>query len=79
MTRLFVSIGRRDGLRPGDLVGAIANEAGLSGNAIGAIDILDAMSFVEVPSDSGESVLAARNSTQLRGKRVRASHARPPR
>ena len=79
MTRLFVSLGRRDGLRPGDLVGAIANEAGLSGNAIGSIEILDAMAFVEVPSDSADSVLSALNRTKLRGKRVRASLARPMR
>ena len=49
MTRLFVGLGRQDGLRPGDLVGAISNEAGLPGKAIGAIDILDRTAFVEVP------------------------------
>ena len=50
MRRIFVAAGRADGLRPQDLVGAIANETGLPGRAVGAIDILDRFSFVEVPS-----------------------------
>ncbi len=49
-TRLFLTAGRRDGLRPSDLVGAIANEAGLAGHEINGLDIQDECSFVEVPS-----------------------------
>ena len=77
MTRLFLGVGRKDGIRPGDIVGAIANEAGVSGNRIGAIDILDAIAFVEVPADSADTVLSALNRTKLRGRRVNASVARP--
>ena len=50
-TRLFVGAGRAAGIRPGDLVGAIANEAGLSGGDIGAIQIADGFSLVDVPAD----------------------------
>jgi ATP-dependent RNA helicase DeaD len=68
--RLFIGIGRNAGLRPGDLVGAIANEAGVPGSAIGAIEIADQFSLVEVPADAAEHVIEALRSTKLRGKRV---------
>jgi len=77
MTRLFVNMGRQDGLRPGHLVGAIANEAGLPGKSIGAIDILDRAAFVEVPADQAEAVITALGRTKLLGKRVRVQTARP--
>lgn len=70
MTRLYVGIGRQGGLRPGDLVGAIANEAGLDARAIGAIDIADRFSLVEVPAASADEVIRALRGTSLRGKRV---------
>ena len=70
MTRLYVGIGRQGGLRPGDLVGAIANEAGLDARAIGAIDIADRFSLVEVPAAAADEVIRALRGTSLRGKRV---------
>ncbi len=77
MTRLFLLIGRQDGVRPGDIVGAIANEAGIAGNAIGAIEILDRSTFVEVPEGEANRVIEALNRTKLRGKKVYAEVARP--
>jgi ATP-dependent RNA helicase DeaD len=77
MTQPWIGMGRQDGLRPGDLVGAITKETGLSGRAIGAIDILDHMAFVEVPADRVEAVIAALHQTTLRGRRVRVQVARP--
>ncbi|BDI34530.1 hypothetical protein CCAX7_65810 [Capsulimonas corticalis] len=77
MVRLFVSLGRQDNLRPGDLVGAITNEAGLTGRQIGAIDIMDRTSFVEVPANFVPKVIAALNATTLRGKNVSAGVAHP--
>ncbi|MDQ3856156.1 MAG: DbpA RNA binding domain-containing protein, partial [Chloroflexota bacterium] len=77
MARLFLRVGHNARVRPADLVGAIANEAGLPGNAVGDIDIYDAFSFVEVPEESAEAVLAALNRTTIRGREVRASVARP--
>jgi ATP-dependent RNA helicase DeaD len=73
MIRLTLNLGRSDGLRPGDIVGAIANEAGLPGRSVGAIDIRDRTSFVEVPTDAALRVLRALNQTSLRGRRVRAA------
>ena len=70
MVRLFVGAGRRAGIRPGDLVGAIAGESGLESRAIGAIEINDAFSLVEVPNDRADDVIAALRQTKLRGLKV---------
>ena len=75
MTRLFVGLGRQDGLRPGDLVGAIAGECGLTGKSVGAIDILPRTAFVEVPSAEAEKVIEALSRTKLRGKKVKVGFA----
>ena len=77
MTRLFLQIGRQDGIRPGDIVGAIANEAGVPGNAIGAIDIMDKSTFVEVPEAQAAKVIDALNKTKIRGKKIFVDVARP--
>jgi len=68
--RLFISSGRAAGLRPGDIVGAIANEAGVPGSAIGAIEIADKFSLVEVPAEAADQVIDALRRTKIRGKRV---------
>jgi ATP-dependent RNA helicase DeaD len=68
--RIFIGLGRNAGVRPGDLVGAIANEAGVPGSAIGAIEIADQFSLVEVPADAAEQVIDALRGAKLRGKRV---------
>jgi ATP-dependent RNA helicase DeaD len=70
MTRIFIDLGRNAGIRPGDLVGAIANEARVSTRDIGAIDIGDKFSLVEVSSGSAENIIAALRGTKLRGKSV---------
>ena len=77
MARLFVGMGRGEGLRPGDLVGAIAGETGMSGQSIGTIDILDRSSFVEVPASQAETVISALRGTMLRGRKVNVQMARP--
>ncbi len=68
---VHVSLGRKAGVRPGDLVGAIANETGLVGRDIGPIRISDAFSVVGVPEASVEHVIDTMQSTTMRGKRAR--------
>ncbi|HEX2166690.1 MAG TPA: DEAD/DEAH box helicase [Longimicrobiales bacterium] len=68
--RIFIGVGRSAGIRPQDLVGAIANEAGISGRDIGAIEIADESSFVEVPDSAAAAVVAALRGTKIRGKRA---------
>lgn len=77
MARLFIGLGRQDGLRPGDLVGAISNEAGLTGRAIGAIDILDRTAFVEVPAPEAANVVAVLRRATIRGRKVKVELAPP--
>ena len=68
-TRLFVGLGRRAGVRPQDLVGAITGEAGLTSRDIGAIQITDRFSLVEVPEPTAERVIAALQRSTIRGRR----------
>ena len=68
---VHVSLGRKAGVRPGDLVGAIANETGLVGREIGPIRISEAYSVVGVPEASVEHVIDTMQSTTMRGKRAR--------
>ena len=70
MVRIFVGAGRRGGIRPGDLVGAITGEAGIESRSIGAIEINDAFSLVEVDAEHAEAVIAALRRTKLRGQKV---------
>jgi ATP-dependent RNA helicase DeaD len=70
ITRLFVGAGRAAGVRPGDLVGAITNEAGLRGGDIGAIQVADGFSLVEVPEAAAEHVIRALRGASIRGQQV---------
>ncbi len=77
MIRIYVGMGRQDGLRPGDLVGCITNEAGLVGKQIGVIDILDRAAFVEVPAAEGQRVVDALTNAKLRNRKVKVRLAEP--
>jgi ATP-dependent RNA helicase DeaD len=70
-TRLFVNAGRAAGVRPQDIVGALANESGLSGRDIGAIQIHERHSLVEVPEHAADEVLRSmRGATTLKGRKT---------
>jgi ATP-dependent RNA helicase DeaD len=68
--RLFVGGGRRAGIRPGDLVGAITNEAGVPGSVVGAIQINDAFSLVDVQAAVADDVGRALAGATIRGRRL---------
>ena len=68
--RVFVGLGRKDGIRAGDLVGAIANETNLSGREIGPIKLAEHFSIVGVPEWSTDDVISALKATTLKGKRA---------
>ncbi|MDW5595401.1 DEAD/DEAH box helicase [Conexibacter stalactiti] len=69
-TRIYVGLGRRVGMRPQDLVGAITGESQLTGREIGAIEIQDRFSLVEVPLAAADNVIAALRSSTVKGKRA---------
>ena len=77
MTRLFMNIGAKDGLRPSDVVGAIANEAKIPGKAIGVIEIKDTYAFAEIPADLAQRVLDALRDKTIRNRPVRLELAQP--
>ncbi len=68
---LWVGAGADAGIRAGDLVGAIANEAGLNSRQIGPIEIKEGYSLVGVPSVAVEAVIDALSSTKLRGRKIK--------
>ena len=69
-TRLYVGVGRDAGIRPQDLVGAIAGETALSGRDVGAIEISARFSLVEVPDSAADEVIEALRGTKIRGQRA---------
>ncbi|MEX2290536.1 MAG: DEAD/DEAH box helicase [Mycobacteriales bacterium] len=79
-TRLFVGLGRAAGVRPQDLVGAITGESSLSGRDIGAIEIADRFSLVEIPEAAAGEVVQALRATQIKGRKatVRLDRGRGP-
>ena len=66
MVRLFIDVGRRHQVNPGDIVGAIANEADIPGKAIGAIDVNDRFTLVDIPSEFVEQVLKRMQRSRIR-------------
>ena len=76
MTRLFIGAGRSARIRPQDIVGAIAGETGLSGRDIGAIEIADRFSLVEVPEAAANEVINALRGTTIKGRKVNVRRER---
>ena len=70
MVRLFINIGKNQRVRAGDILGAIAGEAGISGDLVGAIDMYDKYTFVEVPREYGKEVLKAMSKAKIKGKTI---------
>jgi len=70
LTLLRISVGKEESIRPADLVGAIAGEAGVPSRVIGAIKINDDYSLVEVPEELAEQIIEALRRTKIRGHKV---------
>lgn len=79
MVRLFIGAGREAGIRPADLVGAIANETGMDARQIGAIEIADRFSLVEVDAGAAHEVIEAMRNTKLKGRKVTVRKDQPKR
>jgi ATP-dependent RNA helicase DeaD len=77
MVRLFIDAGSRSGVRPADIVGAIAAEAGVPGPAIGSVDIYDRFTFVEIPAQYKDQVLERMSRATIRNRPVRIKVALP--
>jgi ATP-dependent RNA helicase DeaD len=77
MSKLFVTLGERDGVKPGDLVGTIAGEAGIPGGQIGKVEVYESHTIVEVPAAESEKIIAALNGKMIKGRKVAARADRP--
>lgn len=76
MVRLFINIGRKDKIRPKDVLGAIAGETGISGKLIGTIDIYDNYTFVEVPKEYAKEVMYRMKNNQIKGNKINIEPAK---
>ncbi|MFG1691443.1 DbpA RNA binding domain-containing protein [Gemmatimonadota bacterium] len=74
--RLFISVGSRDDVGPGDLLGAVTGESGIEGSRVGKIDIRDTFSIVEVEEAVGQTVIRGLNGKTLKGRSIRADYDR---
>ena len=75
MARLFINVGKSQNIRPGDILGAVAGESGISGKLVGSIDMYDNYTFVEVPREYAEAVLRAMKDVKIKGKNVHVEKA----
>ena len=71
MATLHFSAGKGTGVRPGDFVGAIANEANLNSSLIGPIKISDDFSLVKVPEELAQGIIKVLGRTRIKGKKVK--------
>ncbi|MER7420096.1 DEAD/DEAH box helicase [Micromonospora peucetia] len=69
-TQVFIGLGRRAGVRPQDLVGAITGETGINGRDIGSIEIADRFSLVEVPQSVADDVIAGLRGSTIKGRKA---------
>jgi ATP-dependent RNA helicase DeaD len=70
--RVFLAVGKRDGVRVGDIVGAVANEAGIPGERIGQVELFESHAIVELSAEDAAKVVQVLGSLSLRGRRLSA-------
>jgi len=78
MVRLFINVGKKDKIKPANILGAIAGESGIPGRLVGAIDMLDSYTFVEVPAKYADAVLSAMDNAVIAGRTVSIEKANGP-
>ena len=77
MVRLFINIGKKQNIGPGNIVGAITGETSLPGKLIGRIDMFDRYTFVEVPKEYAKEVLISLKDNRIKGNKINIEPANP--
>ncbi|MBI5561463.1 MAG: DEAD/DEAH box helicase [Deltaproteobacteria bacterium] len=77
MARLFITIGREQGVRPNEIVDTVSKKAGLPRQSIKGVSIFDKFTFVEVPRDSAEKVIECMHQSIISGRKVAVAPAKP--
>jgi ATP-independent RNA helicase DbpA len=72
MATICIDAGRKDKIRPGDILGALTAEGGIEGAAVGKIDLADRQAYVAVASDQVEQALRCLARGKIKGRSVRA-------
>lgn len=75
MVRLFLNVGRKQKLKAGDILGAIAGESGMPGRAVGSIDMYDKYTFVDVPRKYYKQVMKSMKNKKIKGNKVNMEKA----
>jgi ATP-dependent RNA helicase DeaD len=75
-TKLFVSLGTRDGIQARDLLGILASESDVAGSHFGKMDLRESFSLVEIDPDHAEAVIRAVNGRTIRGRAIRVDRDR---
>ena len=75
MTRLWMSVGEQHGVAPRDVVGCILGETGLPPKTVGAVDIRERHTFVDVASEAAHAIISKLNRTAIRGQRLKVKLA----
>ncbi len=75
MTRYRIEVGRNDGVKPGNIVGAVANEAGIDGEFIGPIAIHESFSTIDLPQGLPPEVFETLQRTRVAGKQLRLNRS----
>jgi len=76
MTRLFITIGKKEKVKPNDIVGAVAGETGIPGRVIGHIDIYDEFTFMDVPKNYAKEIINGMKNKKIKGKKVNIERAK---
>lgn len=74
-TRLWVGIGAEQGVKPIDLVNAVAGETGLPGKVVGTVDVREKHLFMDVATEHAHGIIAKLNRAQILGHRVKVKEA----
>jgi ATP-independent RNA helicase DbpA len=72
MTTIQISGGRKDKLRPGDLLGALTAQGGIPGDAVGKIDLFDNYGYVAVQNKYLSKALRQLSERPIKGRKYRA-------
>lgn len=74
MKTLCIGAGRKDKIRPGDILGALTGDAGIDGKYVGKIDILNQQSFVAIEHAQAQQALERLNHGKIKGRKIRVRY-----
>lgn len=71
MVSLQIDAGRKDKLRPGDILGALTGEGGIPGKQVGKIDLFDHLAYVAIERPAVRQALSVLSEGKVKGRRIK--------